>query len=160
MIRHRHHQHERPDRHRHERPDRGDTFVEILTAVVVLGIVIVPLFDAVIAAVTSSTVNRSTAQAESALQDASDRINRSPLTCDYSALAAVAAQAQGWSPSAATVVHQRYVPGPDASVGGTWVSGACVDGVITPNMVQSITITITAPGARASRSMQVVKSDV
>jgi hypothetical protein len=40
------------------------------------------------------------------------------------------------------------------------VSGACVDGVITPNMVQSITITITAPGSKVSRSMQVVKSDV
>lgn len=152
MIRHRHHQ--------HERPDRGDTFVEILTAVVLLGIVIIPVFNAVISVVTSSTANRSTARAESALQDASDRINRSPLACDYSALAAVAAQAQGWSPSAATVVHQRYVPDPDPSVGGTWVSGACVDGVITPNMVQSITITITAPGSRAARSMQVVKSDV
>ena len=154
MIRHRHRDHDRRD------SDRGDTFVEILTAVVLLGIVIVPLFDAVMSAVKTSTVNRSTAQAESALQDTSDRINRSPLACDYSALAAVAAQAQGWSPSVATVVHRRYVPGPDPSVGGTWVNGACAGGVITPNVVQSITITITAPGARVSRSMQVVKSDV
>jgi len=155
MIRHRR-DHDRRDRDR----DRGDTFVEILTAVVLLGIVIVPLSDAVMSAVRTSTVNRSTAKAGSALQDASDRINRSPMACDYSALASVAAQAQGWSPSAATVLHRRYVPGSDPLIGGTWVSGACADGVLTPNLVQSITITITAPGAKVSQSMQVVKSDV
>jgi hypothetical protein len=157
MIRHRHDRHDRHDR---DDRDRGDTFVEILTAIVLLGIVIVPLFDALMTVVASSSGNRKTAEAESALQDASDRINRSPMACDYSALVAVAAQAQGWSPSAATAVHRRYVPGPDPSVGGTWVSGACLDGAITPNMVQSITITITAPGSEVSRSMQVVKSNV
>jgi hypothetical protein len=122
--------------------------------------VIVPLFDALMTVITTSSGNRKTAQVESALQDASDRINRSPMSCDYSSFAAVAAQAQGWLPTAATVVHRRYVPGTDPLVGGTWVSNACVDGVITPNLVQSITVTITAPGSNVSRSMQVVKSDV
>jgi Tfp pilus assembly protein PilX len=148
------------DQRDHDKRDRGETFVEILMSIVLLGIVLMPLFNAVMMSVKTSTQNRSTARAESALQDAADRINRSPMACDYSSLAQVAAQAQGWAPSAATVTHQRYVPAANPTLPGTWVNGACADGLLTPNVVQSITVTITAPGSIPPRSMQVVKSDV
>src|SRR6478735_9262636 len=63
--------------------DDGFSFIETVVTVVLLAIVIVPVLSAVLASVKVSTVSRSAAQAETAMINAADRINRAPLSCDY-----------------------------------------------------------------------------
>ncbi len=140
--------------------DRGYSFVETVVTVVLIAIVIVPVMSSVIASVKVSTLSRSAAQAETAMINAADRINRAPLACDYTLYAQAAVQTEGWSPDRARV-HQEWY---DAQA-NDWVdegpSGdGCQFAAVTDDLVQKVTIVITTPDSQISRTIEVVKSNV
>jgi hypothetical protein len=110
-------------------------------------------------------VSRSAAQVETAVVNAADRVNRAPKRCDYTIYAQAAVQTEGWEPDRATVTHEYYVPGSDATVQGTWQTGAagapgCPGPAPTDLLVQRVTISITSPDGKVRRNIEVVKSDV
>src|SRR5215510_8205545 len=87
--------------------DGGFSFVETVVTVVLIAMVILPIMSAVLASAKVSTVSRSAAQAQTALVNAADRINRARLACDYTLYAQAAVQTEGWNPDRASV-HQEY----------------------------------------------------
>lgn len=150
-----------PQRH----DDRGYTLTEVVIAMVLIGIVVLGMLEAVRTSVQASSTSRAAAQVETAVVNAADRVNRAPKTCDYTIYAQAAVQTQGWDPGTASVEHEYYVPGPTATTNGTWQKGnASAPGCPGPDapdlLVQRVTITITSPDVDVRRSIQVVKSDV
>jgi prepilin-type N-terminal cleavage/methylation domain-containing protein len=140
--------------------DRGATLTELLVTIVIMGIVIAPVMNAVIGVIRASATNRGLAQVETVLTNAADQINRAPKRCDYTLFVQTAAQLQGWDPSVASVVHRRYEPGVNPDVAGTWVDGACAGSQPEDLLVQMVIVTVRNPETGAQRSIQVVKSDV
>ncbi len=145
-----------PDR----RSDSGTTLTEILIAIVLMGALIVPIMSAVLVTIKASSTNFDAAEVQTAVVNASDRVNRAPMSCDYKIYAQAAVQTQGWAPDRATVTHERFVPGSDPEQDGTWTPGACDSTDPTLELVQLVTVTITSPDGKLSRSIQVVKSNV
>ncbi len=146
-------------------PDSGFSMVEIVIAVVLMGTVVVAILNAVTTSVRASSVSRSAAQVETAVVNASDRVNRAPKRCDYTIYVQAAVQTEGWPPNTASVTHEYYVPGSDATVAGIWVAGSagspgCPGPAPTDLLVQRVTISITSPDGRVRRNIEVVKSDV
>lgn len=129
-------------------------------AVVIMSIIVVPTLNAVITAVRAGTTNTDLAEVQTVLQNAADRVNRAPKSCDYTVYAQAAAQTQGWVAGTTTVVQQYYAPGATAAVPGTWMANACAGASPTPLLVQMVTITVTSPDGKVSKTVQVVKSDV
>lgn len=146
-------------------PDAGFSIIEIVIAIVLMGMVVVAILNAVSMSVKASSVSRSAAQVETAVVNAADRVNRAPKRCDYTIFAQAAVQTEGWNPDRATVAHEYYVPGSDATVQGTWQTGAagspgCPGPAPTDLLVQRVTISITSPDGRVRRNIEVMKSDV
>jgi type II secretory pathway pseudopilin PulG len=146
-------------------PDAGFSIVEIVIAIVLMGTVVVAILNAVSTSINASSVSRSAAQVETAVVNAADRVNRAPKRCDYTIYAQAAVQTEGWDPDRAVVTHEYYVPGSDATVQGTWETGAagspgCPGPAPTDLLVQRVTISITSPDGKVRRNIEVVKSDV
>jgi hypothetical protein len=145
------------------RRDRGFSVVEVVVTITLMAIVIVPIMSAVAVNIKSSSQGRSAAQVETALVNAADRVNRAPLSCDYTIYAQAAVQSQGWTPDRASVTHSYYVSGATPMDAGSWVVGAaCEPGMATPRtgLVQRVVIAVTSPEGAIRREIQVVKSDV
>ncbi len=146
------------------RRDGGFSVVEVVVAIALIGIVVVASLEAVSTSVKVSTTSRSAAQVETAVVNASDRVNRAKKECDYLRYAQAAVQTEEWDPSTATVVQEYYTASGDPRVAGTWQSGSSTcpagPGITTDLLVQRVTITITSPDGKIRRSITVVKSDV
>lgn len=142
--------------------DRGFTLPEISIAIVLMAIMVVPLLQAVSSTITASSRSRSAAQVETAIVNAADRVNRAPKSCDYSEYVRAAVQSQGWQGDSAQLEQEHYDAPDVLSQQGTWLDGACESGQTDPPdlLVQRVTITITSPDGKSSRTIQVVKSDV
>ena len=145
--------------------DTGFSLVEVVIAIVLMGTVVVAVLNAVAVSVRASSVSRSAAQVETAVVNAADRVNRAPKRCDYTIYVQAAVQTEGWSPDTASVTHEYYVPGADATVEGSWETGAagspgCSGPAPTDLLVQRVTISITSPDGKVRRNIEVVKSDV
>lgn len=145
--------------------DRGASFVEIIITISLLGVVVAAILTATATGIRVSSLDRAAAQVETAIVNASDRLNRAPKRCDYTIYAQAAVQTQGWEPSTVSLVHEYYVPGPSAGTEGTWTTGAptspaCPGPAPEDLLVQRITMSITSPNGDVTRSIQVVKSDV
>ena len=127
-----------------------------------IALVIIPLIDASFTSVKASATAREIAEIETVLQNAADRVNRAPGLCDYGIYVKAAAQSKGWSANQASATYQYYVPGASAKAAdpGSWVSGACPNGVRTSGLIQLVTITITSDTGSITRSIKVVKSDI
>jgi type II secretory pathway pseudopilin PulG len=140
--------------------DAGFSFVETVVTVVLLAMVIAPLMSAVIASVKVSSLSRTAAQAETAMINAADRINRANLACDYDGIAEAMVQYEGWPANSASVREEWY----DAQT-NAWVyegpdGNGCQFGEPTSTEVQRVTVTITSPDNKITRTIQVVKSNV
>lgn len=135
--------------------DAGTTLIEIVIAITLAATVVIPLVSAVKTSITASSVSRAAAQAETAIVNAADRVNRAPQTCDYTVYAQASVETAGWDAGRATVSHQWYNPLTNA-----WVDGGCRFAAPTDDLVQKVTITITTPDQGLARSIQVVKSNV
>lgn len=152
------------------RGDRGFTLVETVVTITLMVVLILPIMQAVQTSIAASSRTRSAAQVETAIVNAADRVNRAPKKCDYTNYARAAVLTQGWYTDAADydraakVTHEWYdVPTK------TWMSKpagsaapACPGSgvVVDALLVQRVTVTITTPDGQASRTIQVVKSDV
>ena len=139
--------------------DRGFSTVEIIAAIVLIGIVMVPIMTAVIATIRTSSIASDLSNVETVVQNAADRVNRAPMTCNYTAYAQAAAQTQGWNPDRGALVARHYVPAAMPTQQGTWADGACVGDSPTDLLVQMVTITVTSPNGNVSRTVEVIKSD-
>ena len=140
--------------------DRGNSLVEVLMAVILTSVAIIPLMGASWALVRNSAQNRSSTKVETVLNNAADRVNRAIPGCDYHIYYEAAAMAEGWQPSQATATYQYFVANPNATLPGTWVNGACPNGVRPEGLVQMVRISVTSADGRVTRTIQVVKSDV
>lgn len=150
-----------------ERPrrDSGSTFVEVVVAVALMTLVIIPIMGAVQSAVRSSSVSREAAEMETLIVNVADRINRAPVICDsldpYRQYAAAAIRTNGWDPDASGLLgvpnYWHYDPG-----AGDWRPGATfADGEgVGVRCVQKVQITIRSPKHGIRRTVEVVKSDV
>jgi len=149
-----HHHH-----HRRRSADRGSTLIEIVLAISLTAIVVMPLLSAVRTGISASTINEGAANAETAIVDAADRINRATQVCDYTQFVVASVVTKGWSASSASAVTQAYDPAT-----GTWKpagpGSGCLLAGVNDGLVQLVTITITTPKGDVTRSIQVVKSNV
>lgn len=150
--------------HRDQRSDAGFTLVEALIAVALMSIVVVPVFSAVRASISASSRTRSAAQVETLIVNIADRVNRAGTTCGYQEIvdAALGSQVPPWDPSLAVVTEEHFAPDKTTAQpgDGAWVAGACELNTVEPLLVQRVTIELSSPDGRASREIQVVKSDV
>jgi hypothetical protein len=139
------------------------SFIEVVATVVLMGIVIVPLLSLVTSTIRSSSVTGESAKVETVLLNAVDRVNRATrgdFPCDFTAPVRAAVQVENWPISTVSVKHEYY----DSTKANPWVTDpsgtACPNGVLKPNLVQRVTITITGPDTGVTRKLEVVKGDV
>jgi hypothetical protein len=154
------------------RADRGISLVEIVTAIALMGTLVVAILNAVTTSIKASSVSRDAAQVETVVVNAADRINRAPMRCDikgYTEYAVAAVRSQGWWTGegdeeyarAAKIVHEFYTTPPgDPDAPPAWQEGVCPADDLGKRVVQRVTVTITSPTNSVSRTIQVVKSDV
>jgi type II secretory pathway pseudopilin PulG len=140
--------------------DEGFSFVETVVTVVLLAMVIAPLMSAVIASIKVSSLSRTAAQAETAMINAADRINRADLACDYEGIAEAMVQYEGWPADSARVREEWYNPQTNEWVYEGPAGNGCQFGEPTQTEVQRVTVTITSPDNNITRTIQVVKSNV
>lgn len=144
--------------------DRGNTLVEVVIAITLLAVIVVPVLGGVRMATKASAVSRAASNVETALINAVDRVNRADARtqqlCDYEAYARAAVVTQGWSAGEVST-RTEYLD----VASGTWAqgppsAGGCQGGVYQQGVVQRVTITVTDPQRHVTRSIQVVKSNV
>ncbi len=142
------------------RADAGFSLTEVIVAVLLMSIAVVPIMLAAGVSVRSSSQSRNLARVETVLANAADRVNRAPEGCDYTIYVQAAALAEGWAAGQATATYQYYEHAASATQPGTWKAGACPGGVRPDGLVQMVTISIQSPVSNTLRTIQVVKSDV
>jgi prepilin-type N-terminal cleavage/methylation domain-containing protein len=144
------------------RRDRGFSIVEVMMTITLVSIAVIPLMDATLTSIRASSVARESAEVETVLSNAADRVNRAPTLCDYKIYVEAAALSKGWPADRATATYQYYVPGASAlaSDPGTWAAGACPGNARTPRLIQLVTISVTSASGDVTRTVKVVKSDV
>jgi len=128
--------------------------------IVIMSMVIVPVLNAFIVAIHTSSGDTQRAQVETVLHNAADRVNRAPKSCDYTVYVQAAAQSEGWDGAQATLVEKHYVPGADAATTGSWVAGGCAASAPQDLEVQLVDITVTSPDGSVHRTIEVIKSDI
>jgi prepilin-type N-terminal cleavage/methylation domain-containing protein len=150
-----------------ERKNEGYSLVEVVVAISLMGIVVLPLIIAAQGLITSSAQNRTRAKVETVLRNAADRINRADAGCYdnltgepiYQQHVNAAVESLKWNASQAQVTFQWYQTKDSISEAGDWVSGICPPTGFEDDLVQMATITISSPDGKISKSAQVVKSD-
>ena len=146
----------------HEVPcrDAGYSLTEVLVAVVLMSLAVIPILLTSIVTIKTSTQVRTAAKVETILANAADRVNRAREGCDYDVFIEAAALSQGWSSGQAVAQYQYYEPADLPTSAGSWHDGAC-PGAIRPNgLAQRVTITVTSPDGSVHRTLEVVKSEV
>lgn len=144
-----------------ETRDSGQSLTEVLVAITLMGIAMIPIMLAGMSTIKASASSRTAARVETVLSNAADRVNRAGAGCNYDVYVQAAAQAVGWNASQATATYAYYVPAASPVTLGTWVAGACPTGGVRPaGLVQKVTITVTGPIGNTQRTIVMVKSDV
>jgi len=142
------------------RRDGGFTLTEVLVAIVLLALTVIPLMLSGVVSIRSSGISREVARVETVLANAADRINRAPEGCSYDVVVQAAALAEGWPSTTVTVSYAHYVPAATPTQWGSWVAGACPGQQRPQGLVQKVMIDVTSPSGNVSRALVVVKSDV
>ena len=140
--------------------DNGFSLVEVVITITLMATVLMAIMNASLAGIKASSAATDVAQIETVLQNAADRVNRAPLKCDYGMYVSAAAQVAWGDPNLASASYKWYQPGADATATGQWNTGPCSTPGVAGKDVQLVTITVTSPNGRVTRSMQVVKSNV
>jgi len=152
-----------PDRRRAVgRGDDGSSYVETVTAVVVVAIIAVPLLSAVASLIRSSSALGDRAEADNVLRVIADDVNRVVTTdrcwtaADYRAELDDMLTDLGWQqPSTVSVQHR--LPTAAASMVGPWVDEACpADLAANQDYLQLVTISVTSPRG-LTRTLRMVK---
>lgn len=141
--------------------DAGFSLVEAVITLALVGIAMLPIILSVQTNLKVSAQTHTIAQVETVLVNAADRVNRAGEGCDYNVYVEAAALETGWKSQQAVATYQYYVPGATSPVdAGTWVTGACPGSQRPDGLVQKVTITVTSPDGKVTRTLVVVKSDV
>ena len=158
-------------------PDDGFSLVEVVITIVLIGIVVIPLMIASATSVTASSRTRESAETETVLQNAADRLNRAPAKCDYDLYVQAALKAKGWDPATVMTGYEYYKPGDTVLIPGTWQIGACPGapapaagthvaglggpgGDRSPMLLQRVTISVASPTGNVNQMIRVIKNDV
>jgi len=131
------------------RGEAGETLVELLITVSILGIAVVTLLVGLATAVRFSGTHRTYANTDVALGAAAESVkSAAPVDCPLSATAYNAALSSG---------NLGALPSPWKASNLKITARACSSGADTPLALQTITITATAPGGGSSDTIDVVK---
>jgi type II secretory pathway pseudopilin PulG len=137
------------------------TLVEIVIAIAMIGVIVVPILTTVATSMRTSRVSDDAAQVETLLVNSIDRINRAgrgDFPCDLTSPVVAAVETVGWPVANVTVGHEYLDPA------GQWQTDpsgtACPGGSFQNGIVQRITVTITSPAEEITRSLQVIRGDV
>lgn len=134
--------------------DLGATFVEIVVAIVLIGIVVVGILTAVRTSIKASSTAYQAGQIETVLLNAADRVDRTVLRdCDYQAEADAATSEPGWT---FVVLAEKLIASPTGNPATDWQPCSVPNGAFD---VERVTITATNPTGRITRTITVVKSD-
>ena len=140
--------------------DAGYSLAEVVVAIVLMGIAVIPTMMVGIVSIRTSSQTRTSARTETVLANAADRVNRASEGCSYDVYVESAALTEGWSSDTISATYEYYEQASDPSTIGIWHSGACPGPVRPDGLVQKVTIHVTSPDGRITREMVVVKSDV
>jgi type II secretory pathway pseudopilin PulG len=137
--------------------DQGVTFVEIVVAVVLIGIVVVGILTAVRTSIGASATAYNASQVETVLLNAADRVDRAIVRdCDYRNEVEAATSEPGWT---FDVVAEELLPA-DIRTGDPVTDWGPCSVPLSAFDVERVTITVTNPTGGITRTMTVVKSDV
>ena len=151
--------------------DRGNTFVEILVSIALMGTIVVTLLLAMQTTIRLSKISNDQAKVESVIGSAADRVaNFAYKPCPgfngddrYLSIAQAAAPAVGWTGSTVTIDEVRFWQ-PDTK---TWELTNGLDGSLCnasisltdSRTLQKVRIRVTSPDGSHSRSTDVVKAN-
>jgi prepilin-type N-terminal cleavage/methylation domain-containing protein len=156
-------------RARRRRRDAGFSFVEVLVTIVLMGVIIVPILAAVRASIRGASVSRAAAEVETVLVNAADEVDRRDLVavgCDLTGAARDAGLTQGWGEASDTLItvdHEFHHPSVDEwDRWADYVPPGCPAEAFDAHLggpVVRVTITVTDPQRRVTRTLEVVKGD-
>ncbi|MDJ0770255.1 MAG: hypothetical protein QNJ12_15750 [Ilumatobacter sp.] len=129
-----------------------------MITIVLTGLVVVGLMAGIRTLIVSSSVVYNSAQLETVLVNAADRIERAPQLCEYEDYVDAAALANGWPASTTTASVERLKDVTTGNPATDWEDQPCPDDV-QPFDVQRLVITATTPDGEITRTMLVIKSD-
>jgi type II secretory pathway pseudopilin PulG len=138
------------------RRDAGVSLVEVVIALALIGVIVIPILIASATLIRSTVISESAAEVETMLVNAVDRVHRSDrgsFQCDFTIPVEAAVMTYGWPQTSASVGHEHLD-------GGVWVAGGCPSTGFYSGLVQRVTVTITSPDGRVSRTLQVIKGDI
>jgi type II secretory pathway pseudopilin PulG len=128
--------------------DRGETLLELLIAVVIMGVAVVAVIGTLVTSVQLSDVHRKQATASAAVRDYGEAITNAVDSGGYVACAGVGSYATGYAVPAGyakSVVSVRYWNG------GGWQSSCSAD-----TGLQQLTIQVASADGKASEQLAVV----
>ena len=151
--------------------DRGTSVVEIMVAILLMGIVVSATLPALWVSVRASETSDETSEVLSALNDAANRVSRSGWTAcpdtaaiGYESLVDAAGSVRSWPASALSVDTIEYWDADTATWTATnpFTAGGCTvdDTVLASQTLQRVTITATSPTREITRSIQVIVGDM
>ncbi len=167
--------HSRPARPRRDRRDRGVSLIEILVAVVIMGMGVTAVLVGLRTTTKASTIDEQHAISFAWLQAASDAVYKAPrVSCDGNTKATVIAaynaavqppsvpKPTSWpNPAAASiaVTNVQFLGKPNPDANYEWGDTYCLEGGLyanSPQYTQRVTIRTTSPGGLV-KTLQMVK---
>lgn len=156
-----------------DRRDAGVSLIEVLVAIVLLGMVVTTILVSLRASTKASAIDRDHAIAFSWLQAASDEIYRgSRVPCDvatdpiatYTSYAQAATRPPRWvsSPAHIEVTEVEYLGRTTPDADFEWDASFCFEGVgfeDSPLYTQRVTIQATSPDGDLVKTLQMVKNE-
>lgn len=157
--------------------DQGNSIVEIVISVALMGITVVAVLSGIQVVVSASLTDRDQAQAFEWLQAASDSIysaDREPCTSDgtgrlaaiavYDAAAQLASVPPAWdgTDAALEVTNVEYLGRLTVDSDFEWGETFCFEGtgfVESPLYTQRVTISVTSPDSSITQTLEMVKSE-
>jgi Flp pilus assembly protein TadG len=154
--------------------DRGNTFLEILISVALMGTIVVALLLAMQTSITLSRISNDQAKVESVLGSAADRVaNFAYSPCpgadgaEYLDIARAAAPAVGWTGAVVTIDEVTYWHPATPTDPQQWKTTnslsptECLPSVSMTDQrtLQKVRIRVTSPGGDYSRTIDVVKAN-
>ena len=157
------------------RSDSGSSMIEVLIAVVLLGMVVAAVFGGLSLSIGLSSRTTSRAKSEALIASASDRLAAAayiacPATSgptSYLPTVQAAASAVGWPASTVQITKIEYWQ-PTSASAGSWSStsglsaGECSSpgSLTTTRTLQRLTLSVRSPDSRYTRTLEVVKTNV
>lgn len=144
-----------------EQDQRGDTLVEVILAVAILGIVVVAVVGGMYTTVVGSDIHRKQSVATTVLTGAAEAL-KEPTTlfsacagtshAGYNAAVSSVSRPSGWAAPVITSVDYWD---------GTTFTAACYDTAAYGRLLrlQRITLTVSSPDGRSVESLELVKRD-